>query len=410
MEFGIFYEHQIPRPWDDDGELTLYQEALEQVELADRVGFDYAWEVEHHFLEEYSHSSAPEVFLAACAGRTEQIRLGHGIKLMPPAFNHPVRSAEQVATLDLVSGGRVEFGTGEAATNMELEGFGISLDEKESMWEEAVEQVANMMALEPYPGYEGEYFSVPCRNVLPKPVQEPHPPLWVACTDRDTIREAAKHGLGALTFAFGEPEEARGWVDDYYSTLKESCVPLGRAINPNIAMVSSFSCHPDRETAIQRGIDGFQFFGYALVHYGTNRHRPGRMNLWQDYEAVRDELDEDVPGGIGTPEMLRDHLREFEKAGVDQVIFLQQGGRNRHRHIRESLEVFAEEVMPEFHERHPAREEKKREELAPYLERAMKRKDLMQPPDDEEVPHVEPPQYDEPPDLDETVAEHQSAT
>ena len=115
MRFGIFYEHQLPRPWQRGDELRLFQEALDQVELADRLGIDYAWEVEHHFLEEYSHSSAPEVFLAACSQRTKNIRLGHGITLMAPNYNHPARVAERIATLDLVSRGRVEWGTGESA-------------------------------------------------------------------------------------------------------------------------------------------------------------------------------------------------------------------------------------------------------------------------------------------------------
>src|SRR5438093_1695082 len=126
MRFGIFYEHQFPRPWDEGGELKLFQDALDQVEFADRIGIDHAWEVEHHFLEEYSHSSAPEVFLAAASQRTKQIRLGHGIVLMPPGYNHPARIAERIATLDLVSKGRVEFGTGESASRAELEGFGIT--------------------------------------------------------------------------------------------------------------------------------------------------------------------------------------------------------------------------------------------------------------------------------------------
>ena len=132
MEFGIFYEHQLPRPWTEDAEERLIRDALEQVELADRLGVGYAWEVEHHFLEEYSHSPAPEVFLAAASQRTKRIRLGHGIVLMPPAYNHPARVAERIAMLDLVSGGRVEFGTGESASRMELEGFGVSPAEKNS--------------------------------------------------------------------------------------------------------------------------------------------------------------------------------------------------------------------------------------------------------------------------------------
>src|SRR5580692_7870562 len=106
MKFGVFYEHQLPRPWNANSEYELFQNSLTQVELADRLGFDYMWEVEHHFLEEYSHSSAPEVFLAAASQRTKRIRLGHGIVQTPPAFNHPARIAERVAMLDLVSNGR----------------------------------------------------------------------------------------------------------------------------------------------------------------------------------------------------------------------------------------------------------------------------------------------------------------
>jgi alkanesulfonate monooxygenase SsuD/methylene tetrahydromethanopterin reductase-like flavin-dependent oxidoreductase (luciferase family) len=122
MRFGVFYEHQVPRPWDADAEYRVLQEALEQCALADRLGIDYVWEVEHHFLEEYSHSSAPEVFLAAVSQRTERIRLGHGIVQTPPPFNHPARVAERLATLDLLSNGRVDFGTGESSSEAELGG------------------------------------------------------------------------------------------------------------------------------------------------------------------------------------------------------------------------------------------------------------------------------------------------
>jgi alkanesulfonate monooxygenase SsuD/methylene tetrahydromethanopterin reductase-like flavin-dependent oxidoreductase (luciferase family) len=168
MQFGIFYEHQLPRPWTEGAELKLFQEALDQVELADKLGIDFAWEVEHHFLEEYSHSSAPEVFLAACSQRTKRIRLGHGIVLMPPNYNHPARVAERIATLDLVSNGRVEWGTGQSASAAELGGFRISPDERHAMWLEATTEAANMLVMDPYPGYEGKYFSMPCRNLVPR--------------------------------------------------------------------------------------------------------------------------------------------------------------------------------------------------------------------------------------------------
>src|SRR6266404_9850511 len=161
MKFGIFYEHQLPQPWGEDSELLLYQQALDQIELADRVGIDYVWEVEHHFLEEYSHSSAPEVFLAACSQRTRRIRLGHGITLMPPNYNRPARVAERIAMLDLVSDGRVEWGTGQSSSRIELEGFRIDPAEKREMWLEAVREATRMISMDLYPGFQGRYFSMP---------------------------------------------------------------------------------------------------------------------------------------------------------------------------------------------------------------------------------------------------------
>src|ERR687894_185009 len=148
MRFGLFYEHQEPRPWEEGSTERLLSDALDQIELADRLGFDNVWEVEHHFLEEYSHSSAPEVFLAAASQRTERIRLGHGIVQIPPAVNHPARVAERVATLDLISGGRVEFGTGEGSSQMELGGFGVERESKRAAWEEALDAITRMFVEE----------------------------------------------------------------------------------------------------------------------------------------------------------------------------------------------------------------------------------------------------------------------
>jgi alkanesulfonate monooxygenase SsuD/methylene tetrahydromethanopterin reductase-like flavin-dependent oxidoreductase (luciferase family) len=388
MKFGVFYEHQLPRPWDDDAEHRIYREALEQIEVADRIGIDHAWEVEHHFLEEYSHSPAPEVFLAACSQRTKRIRLGHGIVLMPPGYNHPARVAERIAALDLVSDGRVEFGTGESASIMELGGYRVSVAEKREAWRETLEQCLDMMVMNPYPGFEGKYFSMPCRNVVPKPLQKPHPPVWVACSNRETIKLAARLGIGALTFAFVDPAEAKQWVDDYYRIFKEECVPIGHAVNPNIAMVTGFSVHPDEAEAKRRGEDGFRFFGYALAHhYIFGEHKPGRTDIWANFEKARPHLPEAGAGrGIGTPAQLRAHLSAFEEAGVDQVAFIQQGGRNRHDHICEALELFARAVMPEFQEREEARARKKAEDLAPYVGAAMARKQRRPELKDEEIP------------------------
>jgi len=394
MKFGIFYEHQLPRPWTDGAELKLFQDALSQVELADKLGIEYAWEVEHHFLEEYSHSSAPEVFLAAASQRTKNIRLGHGIKLMPPGYNAPARIAEEIATLDLVSNGRVEWGTGESASRAELEGFGINPMERRAQWRETVEQVANMMAMDPYPGFQGKYFSMPVRNIVPKPVQKPHPPIWVACSNRETIHLAAQLGIGALTFAFVDPSEAKKWVDDYYETFKNECVPIGHTVNPNVAMVTSFSCHADAQEAYRRGFDGFKFFQFGLGHhYVFGSHKPGRTDIWKQYEAVKGALGEkdlDFLGGgtdgIGTPDQLRTHLRKFSDAGVDQTVFIQQGGKNKHEDICDSLNLFASEVMPEFKAEQEARDKRKQDELAPYIEKAFARKQWMKELTDDEIP------------------------
>ena len=399
MKFGIFYEHQLPQPWDDDSEHKLLKDALDQVELADRLGIAYVWEVEHHFLDEYSHSSAPEVFLAACSQRTSRIRLGHGIVQMPPKFNHTARVAERIATLDLVSDGRVDFGTGEASSDAELDGFLVERDTKRQQWDEALDAVTRMFVERPFAGYDGSYLQMPVRNVVPKPLQRPHPPLWVACSRYETIHLAATKGMGALSFSFVEAAEAKKWADDYYATLaSEECVPAGFAVNPNLAVVLPMMCHPDEETAIERGLDGAHFFGFSLGHhYVFGRHRPGRTNVWEEFQEKRDlfgfrrqtaaqtgqvlaaQLFEQgfgsLRGAVGTPHQIRELLRAYEEAGIDQVIFVSQAGRNRHEHICESLELFAREVMPEFAERDPKHEEAKLERLGPAMQAALARRE-----------------------------------
>ena len=400
MKFGIFYEHQLPRPWEDDSEFQLIKNALEQCELADRLGMDYVWEVEHHFLEEYSHSSAPEVFLAAVSQRTRNIRLGHGIVQTPPPFNHPARVAERIAMLDLVSNGRADFGTGESSSEAELGGFLIDPVDKREMWEEGLRVALRCLTEAPFTGHSGKWVTMPPRNVVPKPRQRPHPPVWVACSRRDTIHLAAQKGIGALGFAFINPEEATHWINDYYQTLERVCVPIGDAVNANVAMVSTFMCAETEEEALARGVEGGNFFGYSLAHYYIfGRHQPGRTNVWREYEKQRsdqgfspeavlqaanndDRLGAKVVqdgvaglrGATGTPEQIRDYLRRFEECGVDQIIFISQAGKNRHEHIMESLELFGREVLPEFRDRQEKIEADKAKRLAPVIDKVMARK------------------------------------
>ena len=396
MKFGMFICLQIPRPWQEGDERRLLADALDQVELADRVGIDYVWAQEHHFLEEYSHSSAPEVFLAAASQRTRQIRLGHGIAVMSPRFNPPARVAERIATLDLISGGRVEWGTGESGTRIELEGFGVDFVDKRPMWAEAVRETARMLCMEPYPGYEGRYFSMPTRNLVPKPFQRPHPPLWAACSNRDSLKLAARLGIGALTFAFTNADEARFWVEEYYDTFKRECTPIGRTVNPNVAMLSGFMCHEDEATAQARGMEGAQFFAFGLGHYWRDgTHVPGRLDLWQEFKRVPESTHAAVErerrkagmGGIGTPAQLLHNFSKYEDAGVDQLILLQQSGNYQQAHVCASLELFGSQVLPGFKERDLAREERKRRELAPYIAEALRRMPPLE--TQEHVPAIE---------------------
>ena len=408
MRFGIFYEHQIPRPWGDDGEQRLIREALEQIELADRVGFDSVWEVEHHFLEEYSHSSSSGVFLGAASQRTKRIRLGFGILPLPLGYQHPARVAESAAMLDLVSGGRVELGTGETSSGAELEGFGVDRETKRAQWEEMLPIVARMMVEEPFAGADGRFLKMAPRNVVPKPVQKPHPPLWVACSRRETIRLAAEKGIGALSFSFVEPEEAKAWVDEYHAIVdSERCVPGGFAVNPQVACVLPMMCAPDEAQAIERGIDGAHFFGYSLAHYYVfGDHRPGRTNIYEEFLARRDDVGfarsiitadaaplgmrvlqqglGSLRGAIGSPEQVRDLCRRYEAAGVDQLIFVMQAGRNRHEHICESIELFASEVLPEFAQRADEADALRAQRFAPAIEAALARR---------EPPRVADPDY-----------------
>jgi alkanesulfonate monooxygenase SsuD/methylene tetrahydromethanopterin reductase-like flavin-dependent oxidoreductase (luciferase family)/putative sterol carrier protein len=372
VRFSLLYELQLPQPWEADAEQRLLTEALEQVALADRLGFRAVWATERHFLEEYAHSSAPGVFLGAASQRTETIRLGLGPLPLPPSSQHPARVAETAATLDLLSGGRVELGTGESASGAELAGFGVDRATKREQWSEALEVVARMMVETPFAGVESDHITMPPRNVVPKPLQRPHPPLWVACPRRETVRLAAEKGLGALGAAFVEPDEAAVWVDEYYATLtSERCVPAGFAVNSGVAVTLPLMVHADEAEAIERGIDGAHFSAYALGHYlAFGEHQPGRTSIWDEFLARRDDVGfarapivadgapldvrllrgglASVRGALGTPEQVRGLIERYAEAGVDELVFTVQNGRTRHADIMEALALFAAEVMPAF--------------------------------------------------------------
>ena len=389
MKIGGFYEHQLPRPWTRDSEHHLLKNALEQVELADQCGYDYVWATEHHFLEEYAHSSAPEIFLAACAVRTKNVRVGHGIVQMPPHVNQPARVAERIATLDLISDGRCDFGTGEGACEVELGGFSVPQEEKRALWLEGLQTAVRMLVEEPFTGFDGKYIKAPSRNVVPKPLQRPHPPLWLACSRRETILLAAKLGLGALTFAFVSPEESRQWVRDYYAILENECEPVGYAINPQIAMACPFLCDRNEKLVRDMTHEHHGFFMYGLGHYAFfGQHEPGKTNLWESYknQPVKIKIDDplasasNVQNCVGTPEQIRATLRGFEESGVDQVLFLSQAGKIPHELLMSSIDLFGREVLPAIKERDHQQAREKAALVERLTEKAMKRKTKPEPP------------------------------
>jgi len=371
VKFGIFYEHQIPRPWDERSEYRQFQQALEQIELADELGYDFAWCTEHHFMEEYSHASAPEVFLAAASQRTRRIRLGFGIVQL--TTNHPARVAERVSTLDLLSDGRVELGLGEAGSITELHPFGRRFRDKRAVFDEAVQALMPMFSAHEGVEFHGEYFDFPLRTVLPKPFQKPHPPLWVACSQYETIARAGQLGMGALGFQFLSTQAAEAWVNAYYNAFVSERRPLADyQPNPNIAMVSALMCATSEEEARNRS-EGWSFFQFALGLYNKEGpFDPGTVNLWERYldwrKTPKGEKAVYSSGLIGTPDQILRQLDDFERSGVDQVILLNQAGKNSHEDIMESLELFGKEVMPEFHAREPAHQEWKQKVLSGEIE------------------------------------------
>jgi len=405
MRVSLFVEHPLPRPWELDSEKRMFLEALEQLEHADELGFHGVWVTEHHFQEEYSHSSTPELFLAALSQRTKQIRLGHGIVQMPPAINHPVRVAERISFLDLVSDGRVQFGTGEASSTAELGGFNFDPGRKRDMWLEGLTVALRCMSEAPFTGFQGEFVQVPPRNVVPKPQQIPHPPVWLACTRHQTVELAAKMGLGALTFARTGADEVGPLVERYYQLLAEEGRPLTRAVNPNILVTAGdMMVAPSHEEAVRRIGLGIGFHGYGIKHYYVSgRHHPGITPVWAEYErslsgeeveshdaelleaSQRDlnrsdwaklaqqnaEAASTAHFGVGTPDEVAAMMRRYEATGLDELMFLIPPA--AHEHIMESISLLGERVLPEFIERDTAAEKSKAKRMEPVIDRVLER-------------------------------------
>ncbi len=356
MRFGIFFELSVPRPFTRVNESLVYQNALEQARLADALGFECAWAVEHHFLEEYSHCSAPELFLTAVATQTTRIRVGHGAVVCVPQINHPIRVAERAAVLDLLSGGRLEFGTARSSTWTEIGGFQADPDDTKKDWDEFVRVLPRMWMEERF-SHQGRCFSMPERAILPKPLQEPHPPMWVTVTSPGTELDAADRGLGCLGVATASFAEQERRTREYHRRIQQ-CSPAGGAVNDRVAILNFLYCHEDGAVAEARGLHFLGMFGMLNAHllftreaYPTSAYQ-SLANLAP--EASRKGGPGDRPGVpeglcLGDPAAILRAVRRWESIGVDQINFLVNSVEVLPQdQVLDSLRLFAKEVMPVF--------------------------------------------------------------
>ncbi|MGH7598129.1 MAG: LLM class flavin-dependent oxidoreductase [bacterium] len=355
MKFSIFYEMQISEP-TRVSEAKLFHDCLKQAVYADALGYHCVWAVEHHALFEYSHSSAPEIFLSFVAARTKNIRLGHGVTLLPHRYNHPIRIAERIATLDILSNGRVNWGTGKSASLVEQQAFECNLSTLHDEWREALEMIPMMWAKEVF-SYEGRFFKIPPTQVIPKPVQSPHPPIFAACSRPESAAAVGKLGLGALNFAFGSDDYLTDKVMQYRQAIANAA-PTNYQINNHLACTPATLVLDDDLNACRYGLRGARFFLESLSRYYFSGARPvGKLSVPREFLSDDDlqqaRAQRNAPGSemamiIGDPACARESVQRFADAGVDELILVMQMGTVPHELIMESLRTFAEKVMPHY--------------------------------------------------------------
>jgi alkanesulfonate monooxygenase SsuD/methylene tetrahydromethanopterin reductase-like flavin-dependent oxidoreductase (luciferase family) len=356
MEFGLFmggFVHRDLAAADPDAEHTRLMSEVRLAELADRHHWKYSWWTEHHFLTEYSHISANEVIMPWVLARTTRMHVGSGIINITPPVNHPARVAERVAMLDHLSEGRFEFGTGRGSSTTEQRGFGIEDPElTREMFDEVIVEFRRMWRDEPY-AFEGRFFSMPERNILPKPYVKPHPPMWVAAGNPGTFEKAGRMGLGVLCFTGGSPERMAPLVEVYKAAVAEA-EPVGAYVNDNVAITTSFLCLEDREAAIDWATRSGNGRQQTLVfRYLDTFPRPPWVPPWP--QEIPDPTREQILAGqangssiIGDPEDCATALERWQAIGVDQLILGPSGSIYPHALLEETVELFGETVIPRF--------------------------------------------------------------
>jgi alkanesulfonate monooxygenase SsuD/methylene tetrahydromethanopterin reductase-like flavin-dependent oxidoreductase (luciferase family) len=354
MKFSLLFEMQMAEA-TAAFEQRVFHDAVAQAELADRLGYHCVWTVEHHGLRQYSHSSAPEVFLAFVAARTRRIRVGHGVTLLPFAYNHPIRVAERIAALDILSEGRVNFGSGKSSSQVEQRAFQVDPSLLGEQWEEALRMIVQIWRTPEFQ-YQSSAFSIPATTIVPKPVQQPHPPLFAACTSPGSAERAAHLGLGALCFSQGTFAALEQQVQAYRDVATRA-VPIGVTATQHFACAPAALVLPDDRQACRYGFRGARFFGSALEHYYKAWQPGAALTAPVDFlpeemltgaMALRDRDDSSYKVICGDPAFARDYIRRFQALGVDELILVMQMGTVPSELVLESIKTFGEQVLPHF--------------------------------------------------------------
>jgi alkanesulfonate monooxygenase SsuD/methylene tetrahydromethanopterin reductase-like flavin-dependent oxidoreductase (luciferase family) len=357
MEFGYFAQAFVPNFEVEAEPGAEHRRLMENLDFAvecDRNGVKYVWCPEHHFLTEYSHMPAPEVFLSFVAAKTERIHVGSAIFNTTPKVNHPARIAERVTMLDHLSEGRFEFGTGRGSSTTEVFGFGIeSLDITKEMWDETIGEFPKMWREGMYGPYEGRFYSMPQRNVLPKTYSKPHPPMWVACGSPPTFAKAGSMGLGAFCFTTGDPQVLAPLIKAYKDAVANA-TPVGDYVNDNILCVSPFLCMENRKDAFELASNMHLNYYQSLVfHWLDNIQRPSHVPEWPAVlpEPTPEIVERLVASGtlcVGDPDDCARTIQMYEDIDCDQLVFSPLSTTMGIDRAVTSLELFSKEVLPKF--------------------------------------------------------------
>jgi alkanesulfonate monooxygenase SsuD/methylene tetrahydromethanopterin reductase-like flavin-dependent oxidoreductase (luciferase family) len=356
MEFGLFqggFVHKDMAAANPNAEHDRLMSEVELCEVGDQHNWKYAWFTEHHFLKEYSHISASETLMAWVLARTQNIHVASGIINVTPPVNHPARVAERVAMMDHVSGGRFEFGTGRGSSTTEMGGFGITDPEiTRDMFDEAIREIVRMWRDEPY-RYDGKFFSMPERNVLPKPYVKPHPPLWVAAGNPETFERAARMGIGVICFTGGTPEKMAPLVETYKKHIVNA-EPVGEYVNDNVAITTSFMCLEDADAARNYMAHSGNGRQQTLVfHYLDTFPKPPFVPEWpaEIPDPSLETIDKGFRTGgaiVGDPDDCAQGIQKWVDIGVDQLIMGPSGSTYPHELLERTVTLFGEEVIPRF--------------------------------------------------------------